>query len=395
MPVRGSDATTCATRTFNEGSAPGIAVQFPSLLPGFVPIDGGGQMGGNLLNATNLHAHGAGGAQVAGGDAERGGQDGSAQVLGKILARLEQVQEQTAFLADQSHAFGIALQRLEAEQRRLAGISSRHGSALGLLAATPRSEKSGTNVNLGKEFPIGGTTCDGYSPYAASPSERGGDDGTSSERSCASGRSAGASDVSGFNSGKFKNLNTSAVNGMCAIDLAPEKFAMWHEKLRSFVELQCVPAAKIMGMTDEEWNVAKNESWAECSNMWLARQIKSVLNDNNGPHTQVFNSRMARDHPGCVDGRRLLELVADYTKVVGHEARSYTENFKQTKFWTDQMTPIQFKVNGEKMINMYDALPAEEKTGPNHKLRMILKNAPRALRRRWSRLSTSSRRPRP
>ena len=146
MPVRGSDATTCATRTFNEGSAPGIAVQFPSLLPGFVPIDGGGQMSGNLLNATNLHAHGAGGAQVAGGDAERGGQDGSAQVLGKILAKLEQVQEQTAFLADQSHAYGIALQRLEAEQRRLAGISSRHGSALGLLAATPRSEKSGTSV---------------------------------------------------------------------------------------------------------------------------------------------------------------------------------------------------------------------------------------------------------
>ena len=191
MPVRGSDATTCATRTFNEGSAPGTAVQFPSLLPGFVPIDGGGQMSGNLLNATNLHAHGAGGAQVAGGDAERGGQDGSAQVLGKILAKLEQVQEQTAFLADQSHAYGIALQRLEAEQRRLAGISSRHGSALGLLAATPRSEKSGTSMNLGKEFPIGGTTCDGYSPYAVSPSERGGDDGTSSERSCASGRSGG------------------------------------------------------------------------------------------------------------------------------------------------------------------------------------------------------------
>ena len=121
MPMRGSDATTCATRTFSEGSAPGIAAQFPSLLPGFVPIDGGGQIGGNFNAANVLPVSGADGAhQAAGGGAEGGGHD-SSTLLAMVLARLDgfgasisQVQEQTAYLADQSNALGITWDRASA-----------------------------------------------------------------------------------------------------------------------------------------------------------------------------------------------------------------------------------------------------------------------------------------
>ena len=44
------------------------------------------------------------------------------------------------------------------------------------------------------------------------------------------------------------------------------------------------------------------------------------------------------------------------------------------------MTPIQFKKNGELLVNMHDALPADENMGLNHKLRSILSNAPPCLK---------------